>query len=1107
MTETGYDQSNPQEQTLGVYLEPSQASQLETLGLAPEAAPLSAPTVKNKALGDSPNPYFTVYRSYSEPGGIADEMRALAAANPDVMKLENIGTTTLGKPILVIKMTQNARSTPDGTRPAILFSAVNHAREWIAAEMGRRLPGWFAQHKNDAEIRALIKTREIWFLPIQNPDGYDFTFTCGQGTATEPCDYRVRTADDNRFWRKTLRDNNNNGIYGDAGDGLDPNRNYPAKRAIDEEGASNTFSSETYRGPYALSEPNNLAVDRLQRRVKFFGNINYHTDGQLLLTPVSYTTDYAPPDSTIFAAMTGTDGDSAVFPYQPQRSSDLYESNGDTIDNGYLNYGIIGWTPEMDTCETGGDVVGCQGFSFPDVEAKMKAVFDKNLAFALNAAHSLLTLDRPRNYDDDPNGYQIKPTEDIQLNRFDVSYGANQTIEAIVRKTLGPSDVRVTLTTPGNIATKRATTAVIPMTTAPAGERYGEVPGYYFERRRATLGTFPAVGTVGQANYSPPRTAAAGDTVNVIVLAGGQQKEFNYRVEASQVDPAKKRVLVIAAEDYKGVSPNVNPAGYDTAPRYLNTYKTALEGLGYEVSPYDVDAPPANGGSPHGVVFPQIKYPTYLGVLSHFDAVVYESGDDFVPQDITNTNPRRLTSATAQTGSQEMAPWAHHEMLELRDFANEGGKLVVAGRNVHQPFTSTSASLSATGPYTWTPDKLFGFYYPDNNQGNDDVVGTAFQRSRTISNDTWQNYLGVIGRQSGIGVAQTNAANSNNPQIAGFPVAAKTGGLFDGMGPVTIDESSTNDPNQAADGTPLPLPRLATRLRNWGPTNEPLRAERVEADYATPVTYTTSGGAIISTRDAVTFGFGLEQVSADNRSEFLKRSLNYLLPTTADTTPPTIVGFKWPLEGFTATPADPVEADVTAYDNSGDMDKVNLYANGTLVGTNEVFPFQFRYTPPTSAVGQTVTLTAEAIDKAGNKSTQDLHIRVATAESQATVPVPVAPPTISGTPAVGSTLTCNNGGFTGAPDTTRISWLRNGVVIAGATGQTYVPVTADIGRAITCRYTAENSVTRNLGEPIDSTSTEPLVISAAGTAGPARPAAPPGPPRAAGAAGGPPPPR
>ena len=131
----------------------------------------------------------------------------------------------------------------------------------------------------------------------------------------------------------------------------------------------------------------------------------------------------------------------------------------------------------------------------------------------------------------------------------------------------------------------------------------------------------------------------------MIVLAGGLQKEFRYRIAATHQDATKKRVLIVAAEDYKGVSPNVTTAGYDTAPRYLDEYKSALEALGYEVSDFDVDTPPPTGGTPNGVVFPQIKYPTYLGVLSHFDAVVYESGDDFIPQDITNTNPRRMTNA------------------------------------------------------------------------------------------------------------------------------------------------------------------------------------------------------------------------------------------------------------------------------------------------------------------------------------------------------------------------------------------------------------------------------------------------------------------------------
>ena len=57
------------------------------------------------------------------------------------------------------------------------------------------------------------------------------------------------------------------------------------------------------------------------------------------------------------------------------------------------------------------------------------------------------------------------------------------------------------------------------MTTAPAGERYGEVKGYYFERRRAT---FP--GMIGT------RAVQAGDIVNVSCKAGGLQQEFRYRI-------------------------------------------------------------------------------------------------------------------------------------------------------------------------------------------------------------------------------------------------------------------------------------------------------------------------------------------------------------------------------------------------------------------------------------------------------------------------------------------------------------------------------------------------------------------------------------------------
>ena len=155
IAEGGFDSSKTGVQSVEFAATDKQIASLARVGIEAEALAIDEPVAKSAALGDSPNPFFNVYRMYSEPGGIADEMKATAAANPDVMKLVQIGTSTLGKPIYAIKMTENARNVPDGTRHAALFSAVNHAREWIAAEMGRRLPVWFAEHKNDPKIREL----------------------------------------------------------------------------------------------------------------------------------------------------------------------------------------------------------------------------------------------------------------------------------------------------------------------------------------------------------------------------------------------------------------------------------------------------------------------------------------------------------------------------------------------------------------------------------------------------------------------------------------------------------------------------------------------------------------------------------------------------------------------------------------------------------------------------------------------------------------------------------------------------------------------------------------------------------------------------------------
>ena len=234
-----------------------------------------------------------------------------------------------------------------------------------------------------------------------------------------------------RLWRKTLRDNDGNGTFGDGQDGVDPNRNYPTAWNLDEEGASNTFSSGTYRGPFPLSEPEDLAYDRLLRRITPEAVINYHSAAQLLLYPFGYITDVYADDDPWFKAITGTDGDAAVDPYISQRSSDLYITNGETTDHAYNKYGSMSWTPELDECETAAGGTFCSGgsgFTFPDDEGKVEAVFEKNLDFARNVAATTLDRDRPdrpRNATDDETQYQVKASPDIEPNRFNVSYGAD----------------------------------------------------------------------------------------------------------------------------------------------------------------------------------------------------------------------------------------------------------------------------------------------------------------------------------------------------------------------------------------------------------------------------------------------------------------------------------------------------------------------------------------------------------------------------------------------------------------------------------------------------------------------------------------------------------
>jgi hypothetical protein len=74
----------------------------------------------------------------------------------------------------------------------------------------------------------------------------------------------------------------------------------------------------------------------------------------------------------------------------------------------------------------------------------------------------------------------------------------------------------------------------------------------------------------------------------------------------------------------------------------------------------------------------------------------------------------------------------------------------------------------------------------------------------------------------------------------------------------------------------------------------------------------------------------------------------------------------------------------------------------------------------------------------------------------ARTPLPSSAPTITGSAAVGQTLSCNPGTWQGAPSFS-YQWLQNTANIASATASTYTLAPGDAGKAIQCRVRAANS--------------------------------------------------
>ncbi|MEW6456134.1 MAG: M14 family metallopeptidase [Acidobacteriota bacterium] len=293
-----------------------------------------------------------MFHSYRE---LEKDIHELEKKYPEIFKVTSIGTSIEGRNIYAIKISDNV--SQDEKESEILFVGAHHAREWISVEVPYLLAHYLSQeYSSNPEIKKIVDSSEVWFVPLLNPDGLEYSINVY------------------RYWRKNRRDNGN-GTFG-----VDLNRNYGYMWGIDDKGSSPSTYSQVYRGKYPFSEPETAFLRDFMSQRKFAAAVSYHNYSQVILYPWGYTKIIS-KDRDLFHYLSGemakliTNVRENTYGYG-QGSLIMYLTNGDYIDWVYGVFNIPSFTIELNPKDF---ISG--GFITP--ESEIFPVFWENLPAAL----------------------------------------------------------------------------------------------------------------------------------------------------------------------------------------------------------------------------------------------------------------------------------------------------------------------------------------------------------------------------------------------------------------------------------------------------------------------------------------------------------------------------------------------------------------------------------------------------------------------------------------------------------------------------------------------------------------------------------------------------
>ena len=246
-----------------------------------------------------------------------------------------IGQSIEGRDIWAFKVSDNPNNDED--EPEVLYTGLTHSREPLSMmNLFYFVQQLVEQYGTDPELTYLTNNREMWFIPVINPDGYVYN------ESIEP--------NGGGMHRKNRLDTNcGNG----TGRGVDLNRNYGYGWGANDTGSSPDPCSATYRGESSFSEPETQAVRDFILSRNFKNVLHYHSFSNVYIHAYGDASLPDEPDLTTLREIGNEMARYNGYPYGTGFEMIGYTVNGDAVDWTYGDQNIIAYTPEVGTQSQG----------------------------------------------------------------------------------------------------------------------------------------------------------------------------------------------------------------------------------------------------------------------------------------------------------------------------------------------------------------------------------------------------------------------------------------------------------------------------------------------------------------------------------------------------------------------------------------------------------------------------------------------------------------------------------------------------------------------------------------------------------------------------------